>query len=209
MQELLETLLDYAQENAMKIVWGIIIAGIGWYFGRRRAQASWKKQQFLNRLNISLNMLDAGTLKIRTLSEKTCEDVFLNQHAAEVLKRYALKTTQNNPVIPIPANEVWFFLNSVLNEISEQFAQGQIRKDLGISVQEAEYLICLTREASGEINTQKIRAMMIRKSLLLNLPIEEPQYESPVHHIRWKTLQQMSQHYQHHPGDFLSVSIPS
>ncbi|MEJ7596025.1 MAG: hypothetical protein WKF77_31330 [Planctomycetaceae bacterium] len=49
--------------------------------GRWRAAQSWQKREFFNRLNISLNSLHDGKLLIRTVLEKTCEDILLNKVA--------------------------------------------------------------------------------------------------------------------------------
>ncbi len=207
MPELVQTILEYLDDNWMKFVWGIVIAGVGWYFGRRRAKASWKKQEFLNRVNVSLNRLENGVLQIRTISEKLAVEVFLNQHAAEQLQKYAVKTTLENPMIPIPASELWFYLNSLLNEISEKFSDGIIRQDLGLPVRSESYVICLTCECGGEVKTRKIRAMLMTKSVLATLGDESPKFEQPQHSLRWKTLKFLQSRYASHPGEFMEVTI--
>ncbi len=59
---------------------------------------------------------------------------------------------------------------------------------MGVPVNAAVYLICITYENAGELKTRKIRAMIIRKTLLLNLPVEPPQFERPHHSTRYETL---------------------
>jgi len=158
-------------------------------------------------LNLSLNSIDQGTLKIRTLSEKRCEDVFLNSAAADLIQKMAKKTTAADPILPIPSGENWFYLNSVLNDLSEAFAVGLLKRDISGSAPSALYLIVLTCEAAGEMKTRKIRAMVIRKQLLLNLPSEMPKLESPNHGTRWKTLQFLAEEYQRTPSRFLEVEL--
>ena len=58
------------------------------------------------------------------------------------------------------------------------------------------YLIWPTNECDGDIRTRKLRALVIRRDLLLNLPEETPAFDSPTHSIRWKTLQQLHLQYQ-------------
>ncbi len=207
MSELVSTILEYLEDNWMKVVWGILIAGVGWYFGRRRAQASWKKQEFLNRVNVSLNRIENGVLQIRTISEKLAEEVFLNQHASEKMQSYAVKTTAENPVLPIPNGEQWFYLNSVLNEVSEKFSDGLIRHDMGLDVKTETYVLCLTCECGGELKTRKVRAMLIKKSLLQGLGDEAPRFEQPQHQLRWKTLKFLQSRLTSHPNDFMEVVI--
>jgi hypothetical protein len=206
-EQLIQTLLDYVKDHAVKLITGLVLMGVGWYLGHRRASADWKKQEFLDRLNLSLNTISDGTLKIRTLSEKRCEEVFLNSAAAEIVKNVARKTTGADPILPIPVEENWFYLNSVLNDLSEQFASGFLKQDMGGKVTSAIYLIALTCESEGEMKTRKIRAMVIQKSLLLNLPEEIPIFESPHHITRWTTLQFLAAEYLRNPQRFKEVQL--
>lgn len=98
------------REHAVKVMTGFVLMAVGWYVGKRRAKAHWTKQEFFDRLNVSLNTIDGGTLKIRTVSEKRCEEVFLNSLAADTVQKFARQTTANDPVLPIPLNDSWYFL---------------------------------------------------------------------------------------------------
>ena len=207
LDQLLHTLQDYIKDHAIKLITGLVLMGLGWYFGRRRASADWKKQEFLDRLNLSLNTIANGKLLIRTLSEKRCEDVFLNSAAADTVQKIALKTTATDPILPLPADENWFYLNSVLNDLSEQFADGLLKRDMGGSVTTATYLIALTCESSGAMKTRKIRAMIIQKSLLQNLPADTPAFEAPHHSTRWATLQFLANEYSKNPARFMEVEL--
>lgn len=195
------------REHSVKLVVGFLLMVVGWYFGRRRAHHHWKKQEFLDRLNVSLNMIENGTLKFRTLSEKRCESVFLNTVAAETVQRLARQTTAADPILPIPESDMWYYLNAILNDLSEQFAAGALRRDQGAPVSTAVYLLTLTCETAGDLRTRKIRAMVMRKSVLTQLPVEMPQLESDRHGTRWKTLQFMAAEYIRNPWRFREVEI--
>lgn len=204
-------------------VWGIIAGGlsqywfeatvsagcigIGWLVGFWRARQQWKARSFFERINISLNMLHDGKLLIRTLAERPLEDVFVNPLALTLIQRAIQKTTESNPIPPLSDEDFWPILNCVLNVISEKFSDGYIRKDLGYSMKSDNYLICLTCERSPEIRTNKIRAMVMKKSVLLDLPAHEPQYEQPSHRIRFRTLQQLAALYRHDPHQFLDIEF--
>lgn len=205
--QLLQTLQDYIKDHAVKLLTGLILMGIGWFFGRKRAHAHWQKQEFFDRLNVSLNIIEDGMLKIRTLSEKRCESVFLNSAAVDTIVKLATKTTAQDPLLPFPQNQNWFFLNSVLNDLSEQFALGLVKRDLGGPVHSAKYLIALTCEAEGEMKTRKIRAMVIKKTLLLSLPEETPKLESPRLITRWGTLKFMAAEYARNPDRFCEIEL--
>ena len=199
--------IETVKEHAVKFVVGFVLMLVGWYFGKWRARAHWKKQEFLDRLNLSLNTIDNGVLKIRTLSEKRCEEVFLNSVAADMVQQLARRTTPADPILPISQTDTWYYLNAVLNDLSEQFAVGLLKRDLGAPVTTAIYLVALTCESAGDMRTRKIRAMVVKKSLLTNLPTEPPQFESDRHNTRWQTLQFMSAEYVKSPWRFLEVEL--
>jgi hypothetical protein len=137
--------------------------------------------------------------------------VFLNSVAVDKVMAAALRTTAKNPVLPLAKDDRWYLLNAVLNELSEKFAQGWLQRDMGLPTRSAVYLICLTSECAGELKTRKIRAMVVQKDLLQNLPADLPadlpQFERPHHNTRWQTLQQMSALYATEPDHFLEVEL--
>lgn len=205
--EIWRIIVDTVKEHTVKVVVGFVLMLVGWYFGKWRAREHWKKQEFLDRLNLSLNTIDNGVLKIRTLSEKRCEEVFLNSVAADTVQQLARRTTAADPMLPIPHNDTWYYLNAVLNDLSEQFAVGLLKRDLGAPVTAATYLVALTCESAGDMRTRKIRAMVVKKSLLTNLPAAAPQFESERHVTRWQTLQFMAAEYAKAPNRFLEVEL--
>ncbi len=207
MQEFIRELNQLVTDHWVKFVTATAFAAFGWLLARYRADRDWKRREFFNRLNVSLNSIVDGTLKIRTLSEKLCSEVFLNQVAVERLIHLAQTTTKTNPLVPISRDDSWFYLNSVLNELSEQFADGLIRREAGRASDAVRFLVCLTNECDGDVRTRKIRAMVIRRDLLLSLPEEAPKFESPNHAIRWQTLQQMQKACAAEPWRFIEVEI--
>lgn len=205
--EIVDALSDELAEHWMKMVTAALFMGAGWYFGKRRAHRQWEKREFFDRLNISLNRISDGTLRIRTLVEKSCEDIFLNSVAANRLIATAQKTTADDPIVPLDQDDIWLYLNAVLNEISEKFAAGQLHLDMGLPTRTERYLICLTNECEGALRTRKIRAMVVRRSLLTNLPQTAPKFEHPNHATRWRTLGQLAREYARTPERFLEVEI--
>lgn len=203
----LQSLLNYLSENWPELLWILLAAGIASYLASHRARAKWRTHDFLDRLNVSLNSLQDGKLMIRTVLEMDCEQIFLNPAAAKTIVDLARRTTADDPLLPIPKEDCWQYLNAVLNEISERFAVGQIKRDLGLPVERGEYLLCLTCERAGPVRTQKVRGMLVRKSLLTALPEETPEYESPSHATRWTTLKQMSVLFKKQPERFIEMEI--
>lgn len=199
---------DFIHDNWMKVLTGFVLMALGWYFGKRKARSDWRKREFFHRLNISLNLLAPNEpLQIRTLLEKTCEEVFLNAVATENVANAARKTKPDNPLLPLPQADYWQYLNAVLNEIAEKFSIGEIRRDLGLPVTRAKYLICLTCECAGEMRTRKVRAMVIQKKHLQNLPATQPQLEHATHITRWETLKVMAEQYKKNPWQFIEMDL--
>jgi hypothetical protein len=205
--DLFVALNDLILEHWAKFLTAALFMGVGWYVGKQRERRNWKNRDFLDRLHVSLNSVRDNRLLIRTLLEKSAESVLLNKVAVSNLKKYAARTTPGNPLIPIPAADRWYYLNAILNEISGRFADGLLVADNGLPVHSARYLVCLTREAEGDVRTQKIRAMLIRKELLRELPAEMPRLEQPHHRTRWQTLQVLAETYHNDPDHFLEIEI--
>jgi hypothetical protein len=207
LRQFLDVVWDTLHDHWVKFATALVFAGIGWLFGRRRARAEWRKREFYNRLNISLNALRDGTLAIRTIAEESCSEVFLNSVAVAALADAARHTTPDDPLLELPEHDYWYYLNAVLNKVAEKFGEGQIRRDMGLPVTAVRYVMCLTSECAGEVRTRKIRAMLTQKSLLTNLPETEPKFESPTHATRWKTLKYLAVQFQRTPYKFHEVEI--
>lgn len=207
MDAIISYLIDKLHQHWQGLVTAFVFSLVGWYLGKRRARAEWQKKEFLDRVNVSLNSIRDGELQIRTILEKSCAEIFLNSVAVETVTAAARSTTPENPILPLPKADYWHYLNAVLNEVSEKFATGLIERDMGKTVRSETYVLCLTREVAGEMRTHKIRAMLIRKQQLLNLPAEMPKLQKPDHSIRWRCLKLMATELTREPHKFLELEI--
>lgn len=207
MTEFIEVITEQLTDHWIKVVTAGAFMIVGWYFGKRRAAKNWENREFYDRLNISLNIIRDGKLKIRTLNETRCELLFPNTKAAQAVIDAAKKTTLEDPLLDFPKEDYWYYLNAVLNEIAEQFAVGSLREDLGLPVTCEKYVICLTSEADGNLRMRKVRAMVIRESLLKSLPAEMPKLARDHHQTRWSTLKKLSAAYEKTPEKFLTVEL--
>ncbi len=232
MDGLIDSVGAYLREHWIELLVAAASAVAGWFFGKRRARAEWRRREFYDRLNVSLSSLVNGKLRIRTLIEKRCEEVFLNRVASETVIKAARQTTEADPFLHLPDDDYWFYLNAVLNEVAEKFAEGTIRRDILGEGNCERYAICLTSEAAGKVRTRKIRAMVVKSSMLDHLsgsqsPVEKSQHstakdpadleahlpeqqialESPTHTTRLHTLHQMAIARKTHPHRFIEVEI--
>jgi hypothetical protein len=207
MEKLVEAITDLIEDHWVKFLTGLGVMAIGWIVGNWRAKRKWEKKEFFDRLNVSLNSISDGTLRIRTVLEKSCLDVFLNSVATAEIAEAAQKTTERDATLPLPKEDYWYYLNSVLNEVAEKFAEGVIRRDVGLETKSVRYLVCLTSECAGDVRTRKVRAMLIQKSLLEKLPEERPKLESESHSTRWETLIRLAEEWQKNSWKFLEMEI--
>lgn len=205
--DVLKWLITALHEHWPKALSAIALTGGGWWLGRWRAQSEWRKRQFLGRLNVSLNTFCDGQLLIRTIFEKSLDAVLLNTHAVEIVRKAAELTTEMVPLVILPKADAWFILNSVLNDVAEMFCEGPMRRDLGLPVTTAQFVLCLTRERAGGIRIQKVRAMLIQKSTLFNLPDALPRLENENHVTRFETLKSLARLYPTHTDQFLEIEI--
>ena len=219
LNQILDAVFDRVQNHWVELLTAAAFTLVGWFFGRRRARAAWAKREFFDRVNFSLNSLSEPappgpdgapgprTLRIRTLAEMAAGDVFLNAAARDAVVAAARRTTAEDPTLPLTRDDYWFHLNAALNELSERTAVGTLRRDLGADVRCGVYLVALTCEVAGAARTRKVRAMVMRKDALLNLPAETPAFESPTHTTRWETLRFLAAEHGRNPWKFLEVEL--
>lgn len=182
---------------------------LGRWWGSYKAGREWHKKEFLGRVIVSLNIFADGYLKIRTVMERSLEEVFLNRVAVQKITAAAKLTTTENPILPIPKADRWFLLNFVLNAVAEQFSPGHVKRDAGEKVAVVRYALFLTCEQVGDERIRKVRAMLIRRDLLEAFPYTDsmPSLENPWHADRIKTLRRAAELFQSEPDNFLTLEI--
>lgn len=179
-----------------------------------RARLAWRRRRFLHRINFSLNYIEAGTLRFRTLQESDIREILLNNtYAVKLLMRAVGRTTLDQPLVELPDRDAWIVLNSVLNELSEQFAQGFLARSMGLPVCAEQYVFAITCEKDPDVRINKVRVMIIAESLLDRIeqmgqvaadrepaaeksgpsPIQDLKFERPHHHVRLNTLRKMAE----------------
>jgi hypothetical protein len=180
-----------------------------WWWARRRAHRQWYAKEFLDRIIVSLNIFADGALKIRTVIERSLDEIFLNKLAVAKVWAAARATTVENPVMPIAKEDRWFLLNFVLNAVAEHFVEGHIRRDAGLPVTTVKYALFLTCELVGDERIRKVRAMLIRRDLLENFPYADtmPALENPWHEDRLRTLRTAAALYKKEPDNFLTLEV--
>jgi hypothetical protein len=212
-----DALDDIASDSGKKIITTIIVAAItsvasfvvGRYWGRWRAHREWSRKEFLGRVIVSLNIFADGFLKIRTVMEKSLEEVFLNQIAVEKVLEAARKCTPDNPIMPIAKDDRWYLLNFVLNAVAEHFVVGQVRQDAGQPVTVVRYALFLTAELVGDERIRKVRAMLVKQEHLANFPYSDtmPKLENAWHEDRIRTLRRAAELYAREPDNFLMLEV--
>lgn len=208
---------DLVNDSGKKLVTTIVVSSVtslaaflfGRYYGRYKARREWMSKEFFNRVIVSLNIFADGYLKIRTVLERSIEEVFLNPVAIEKVQAAARACTVSDPLLRIPKEDRWFVLNFVLNAVAELFVPGQIKLDAGEKVSTVKYALFLTCEVVGDERIRKVRAMLLRRDLLENFPHPDtlPQLENPWHEDRIKTLRKAAELFRTEPDLFLTLEV--
>lgn len=182
---------------------------VGRWWGKYQAKKQWQKKQFLGRIIVSLNSLTDGWLKIRTIFERSLEEVFLNPVAIAKVRAASLRTTADNPLLPIAKEDRWYLLNFVLNAVAERFSGDVMRYDAGQTLRPVTYLLFLTCEVLGDDRIRKVRAMLLRKDLLEEFPYpdSDPKLENEWHRDRIATLRRAAELYKKEPDNFMPIEI--
>lgn len=165
-----ELINKFGSSIAVVVVSTIASFTLGRWWGRYRARKQWQAKEFLGRVIVSLNSFVGGTLHIRTIFERSVEEVFLQPHAIDQVLNAAQRTTKQNPLLPLKKEDRWYILNAVLNAVAERFSTGAVRHDAGEPVKPVVYALCLTSESDDQMRIKKIRAMLIRRDLLAEFP---------------------------------------
>lgn len=208
---------EVSNEVTKRIIVTVIVAAItstatffaGRWWGRYKAGRQWERKEFLDRIIVSLNLFADGYLKIRTVLERSIEQVFLNSVAIQKVWTAARATTADNPIMPIPKADRWYLLNFVLNAVAEFFVDGQVKQDAGLPVTKIRYALFLTCELVGDERIRKVRAMLVRQDVLENFPYPDtmPMLENSWHDVRVATLRRAAELFKKEPDNFLTLEI--
>lgn len=208
-----EIFTEFGQRFGLSIAMLIVTTTASFVFGRwwgqRRAQREWSRKEFYDRINISLTLIQDGRLKIRTIMERSLDEVFTNKVAAQKVLDASQRTTVSNPMLPIAKEDCWYLLNFVLNAVAEPFSLGFVKQDLGEAVRTIQYVIFLTCEVVGDERIRKVRALIVRQELLENFPYRDkmPELENPWHETRVQTLRTAADLYQSAKEQFIRLEI--
>ena len=188
----MEPILTFLQEHWTEAVASIISLLVGGFIGRWRAWKRFADRAFYDRVTVSLNYVEDGQFKIRTLLERSSLELFRNAAMAHAVAEACAKKGKG-PLLALPEKDYWYYLNPVLNAISERFAEGYVRRESGVGAAEQTYLLFLTCENDQGIavRQRKVRAMMIREQVLLSTIDVTPQFRNEFQKARWETLRKV------------------
>lgn len=204
-------------ETIGRVLVGVILFGcttvlsllIGKWWGHYQAQKQLDALHFFDIVNVGFNLLNDGSLRIRTIFETNLDQIYRNKIQIETLKKLAKKTTADHPLIDIPADDAWYYLNFLLNALAEKFTEGNAREACGLPVTKTRFSLFLTCEKVGADRLHKIRAMLVRQDLLENFPYNDtlPALEKEYHKDRILTLRSAAKAYRTKPYLFLPFEI--
>ena len=212
--DVLAAVLDFIP----KILGAVLGVFAGWMWGQWQAGSAWKKREFNNSILLSLNIIEPFTepredkavasLKLRTLFERDLRHVMRNTAMQSEVRAAMERAKAEGPVLSFPEEDSWYILNTILNQIAEQFAAGTMRDDMGGEVQKRWYVFCLTYEHSELMHQFKPRILLIDKERFWAFPKEgEVLLESYKHEVRVDTIRLMQEKYEKHPHLFMELEL--
>jgi hypothetical protein len=204
-----EVQTEYTKRIIVTILVAATTSTVTFFAGRWKAGRQWHAKEFLDRIIVSINIFADGFLKIRTVMEKSLDEIFLNRVAIAKVSAAARATTTDKPVMPIAKEDRWFLLNIVLNAVAEHFIMGHIKQDAGLPVTTVKYALFLTCEQVGDERIRKVRAMLVRLDLLAEFPYQDsmPKLEREWHADRIKTLRHAAELFKKEPDNFLTLEV--
>jgi len=172
-----------------------LLAGRWW--GQYQARKQFESRDYLDRINVSLNILSDGGLQIRTILDRPLGEIVHNAHAVSRLAAAARGATENDPLVRLAGADAPFVLNCILNATAEHFSAGMLRRDCGEPVARTEYAFFLACEPVAERRQHKIRALLIKSASLRDFPYlrSMPVLERTWHTDRVMTLRRAAATY--------------
>ena len=190
----INTLLDHWELALLLVTWAVIgIVSV-------KSRYDWRQRRFTRQVNFSLNTLvecdGSTTLHLRTLLEDSAVNVWLNEFGVSRVLKAAKHTTLGKPFLNIAkAHDRDLVMIAVLNVLSERFSDAFLARAIGIPTKIDTFLYGLTWEHYGEMKTQKLRVIVIKRSDLENMFDPSGQCKIDVaeesHRPRIKTLRRM------------------
>lgn len=191
-----EVALNIVSDHWVELLGTAIVFLVGAWFGKFRQRVAYRKREFFERFNFSLTYVLKGILRIRTVFEKPLREIVFNELLVEIILKAARKTTPEDPFLRFDDPEdQWLVLNAILNEFSEQFAEGEFLDLAGQPVVTLRCYIGITCEPDTDVRIRKVRGLVEVEEFLEEIAsgkASEPEYESRHHHVRWKTLKKMA-----------------
>lgn len=175
-----------------------------------RARADWRSKSFTEQINFSLNDIRDDRLVLRTLFEGSAPEILVSPAAVAALKKATRTTTVDQPFFSFENDEDWgFVMRAFLNVLSEMAAPVFVAQALRQPVAVGRFVFGATFECYGEMNTRKVRVLLIEEGLLKQYfghsagqgeagaedPLAGVQFDDPKHADRLTTLKAMAKLY--------------
>jgi hypothetical protein len=199
---------SFAVLNQVSPWWfGGLLLGVIAGFALWRARKQRRRWRYRRQLEFSLTGLRDNCLRIRTLGEVDCQSLFLEMPAVKKLWRRANATTIDNPLPQLDTDDYLVYLRAVGDYLSGWFAQGHLRLDQGLPVHAADYVVGLAFEMGESARSKQLRAIIVSRELLEQLPAQSPIFEHESQRPRWHTLQAMAKAYRENPLRLTVVEV--
>lgn len=162
--------LEVMGSSAKELIVLLFVSAVTGFALFVRQWLEWSRATFESRINISLNTVADGVLRIRTLYEGDVKDAVLSPYARRLLKKAARKTTLDEPSLSFANwNDAWMVYNGIVNTISGLYAAEILAAAIRRETDEEKFLIDITWERDADVQIQKLRVILVQLSTLRTL----------------------------------------
>lgn len=161
----LSHLTDSSLVEILAVLVGSTVTGFALLF---RSRLEWRRATFESRINISLNSIFGGILRIRTLCEDEVKNIILSPYARRLVKKAAKATTIEDPFLHFAnKRDAWMVYNEVINAISSIYSSRILFTAMhGKSAKETKLYVAITWERDADIPIQKLRIILVKEIVL-------------------------------------------
>lgn len=200
---------DLIIDHWTKFVYLVIGAAAVYLWRWWKDRRDYQKAEFNTYVVVTVTTILDGTLRIFTLDSPPIPVLFKNRLIRALVRKAAAGTTEADPVLHFASErDRNFAYISVTNHVSGLFRDALMAKALDQRAHAGEFFLVLTWERAGEMVTQKLRVMVVRRETLLSWPDDQvPALVEPHHITRHHTMLAIKRQVQAAPDAYKPVIL--
>eukprot|EP01052_Picozoa_sp_SAG31_P001146 SAG31_NODE_37_length_31616_cov_38.688359_20_plen_303_part_00 len=125
-------------------------------------------RSYAGRLNVSLNIIKTGLpeqapqFQMRTVHECGLEEMFPDKKAKKYIQQYSENCSKKCPFLMVDPRRYKLMKDQIVNRLSMLFGASYINQDLGVQMEDKEYLAVITYEETDATIARKFRVLLLQ-----------------------------------------------